>query len=100
MTITTHPQYDELCVRMAQLGDLRAIAGLLSWDRSTMMPPAGATARGHQAATLEALAHQALTHPEVGRLLDVLEPWTAGLDPESDEARMVSLVRRDFEKAV
>ncbi len=100
MTPAAHPRYDELCERMARLCDLRSIGGLLSWDRSTMMPPGGATARGHQAATLEGLAHQALTDPEVGRLLDVLEPWTAELDPDSDEARMVAVVRRDFEKAV
>ena len=84
---------------MAELADLAAISGLLAWDRSTMMPAGGLDARGHQAATLEGIAHARMTDPEVGRLLDALEPWADGLDPDSDEARVVAVVRRDFEKA-
>jgi carboxypeptidase Taq len=99
MTSKDHPDFLVLGEWMAELSDLRAIGGLLSWDRSTMMPRAGAVARGHQAATLERVAHARLTHPRVGRLLDSLEPWADGLDPDSDEARLVAVVRRDFEKA-
>ena len=93
-------EYAHLLERMAELADLRSIGGLLSWDRSTMMPSTGAEARGHQAATLESIAHGRQTDPEVGRLLDRLEPWAAQLDPDSDAARTVSIVRRDFERAV
>lgn len=97
---TTEPsEYLALREWMAELSDLRGIGGLLSWDRSTMMPRLGASSRGHQAATLERIAHARLTHPEVDRLLDAVEPWVADLDPESDEARLVAVVRRDFEKA-
>ena len=97
---STPAEYAELGRRMAELSDLHSIGGLLSWDRSTMMPRGGAEHRGHQAATLESIAHARLTHPAVGRLLDALEPWAAGLDPDSDEARAVAVVRHDFEKAV
>ena len=100
MTGSIPPEYGQLLARMAELADLHSIGGLLSWDRSTMMPRTGADARGHQAATLESLAHGRLTHPEVGRLLDRLEPWAAELDPDSDAARTVAVVRRDFERAV
>jgi carboxypeptidase Taq len=86
--------------RMAELADLRAIGFLLEWDQSTMMPAAGATARGYQAATLHTVAHERIADPEVGRLLDVLEPWAAGEDPDGWDARTISLARRDFEKAV
>src|SRR3954465_7354522 len=82
---------------MAQLARVQA---LLFWDQNTMMPPHGAAARGDQQATLEAIAHQRLCDPEVGRLLDALEPWAAGEDPDSDDVRLVAILRRDVEKAV
>jgi carboxypeptidase Taq len=86
--------------RAAILSDLGHIHSLLFWDQNTMMPPDGARARGDHAATLEAVAHERLTDPELGRLLDALEPWTAELDPDADDVRLVRELRRDFEKAV
>jgi len=86
--------------RAAILSDLGRIHALLFWDQNTMMPPDGAPARGDHAATLEAVTHERLTDPELGRLLDALEPWAAGLDPDADDARLVRELRRDFEKAV
>ena len=65
-----------------------------------MMPPRGAAARGDQAATLETIAHERLTDPELGRLLDALEPWAAEQDPDADDVRLIRELRRDFEKAV
>ena len=100
MTAERPSEYERLLERMAELANLRSIGGLLSWDRSTMMPTTGAETRGHQAATLEAVAHGRQTHPEVGRLLDRLEPWAQQLDPDSDPARTVAIVRRDFERAI
>jgi carboxypeptidase Taq len=86
--------------RMAELADLHGIFGLLFWDQNTMMPPGGAVARGEHLATLTRVAHERTTDPEVGRLLDVLEPWAATQDPDGRDARMVRWVRRDFEKTV
>jgi carboxypeptidase Taq len=85
---------------MAELADLHSIGGLLFWDQNTMMPPAGAVPRGDQLATLTRIVHDRTCDPEVGRLLDGLEPWAAGQDPDSEDARLVRWVRRDFEKAV
>ena len=100
MSAAAPPEYDQLLERMAELADLRSIGGLLSWDRSTMMPAGGAENRGHQAATLESIAHARQTHPEIGRLLDRVEPWARESDPDSDAARTVAIVRRDFERAI
>ena len=86
--------------RAAILSDLGHVHALLFWDQNTMMPPDGARARGDYAATLEAVAHDRLTDPELGRLLDALEPWTADQDPDADDVRLVRELRRDFEKAV
>jgi carboxypeptidase Taq len=86
--------------RMAELSDLGRVHALLFWDQNTMMPPHGAGARADQSSTLELISHQRLTDPEVGRLLDALEPWAAGEDPDSDDVRLLAAVRRDHEKAV
>jgi carboxypeptidase Taq len=86
--------------RATILSDLGHVHALLFWDQNTMMPPNGAAARGDHAATLELVAHERLTDPALGRLLDELEPWAAGEDPDSDDVRLLRELRRDFEKAV
>jgi len=99
--VTAAPaELEALHERAAILSDLSHIHSLLFWDQNTMMPPNGALARGDQAATLEAVSHERLTDPELGRLLDALEPWTATQDPDADDVRLVRELRRDFEKAV
>jgi len=94
------PELAALRERAAILADLGRVHSLLFWDQNTMMPPNGAPARGDVSATLEAVAHERLTDPQLGRLLDALEPWTAEQDPDADEVRLVRELRRDFEKAV
>jgi carboxypeptidase Taq len=86
--------------RATTIADLGHIHSLLFWDQNTVMPPNGAAARGDQAATLETIAHERLTDPELGRLLDALEPWAAEQDPDADDVRLMRELRRDFEKAV
>jgi carboxypeptidase Taq len=94
------PELAALRERATVLADLGGVHALLFWDQNTMMPPAGAAARGDQSATLETITHERLTDPALGRLLDALEPWAAGEDPDSDDVRLVRELRRDFEKAV
>jgi carboxypeptidase Taq len=91
---------ERLKERLAEVTDLGKIARLLSWDQQTMMPPAGTAHRADQFATLLRLAHERFTDPEVGRLLEELRPVEDSLDPDSDDAALISLVRRDYEKAV
>jgi carboxypeptidase Taq len=94
------PELAALHERAAILADLGHIHALLFWDQNTMMPPHGAPARGDHAATLEVVAHERQTDPELGRLLDALEPWAADQDPDADDVRLLRELRRDFEKAV
>ena len=93
-------ELDALQERAAILSDLGRIHALMFWDQNTMMPPDGAAAHGDQSATLETISHERLTDPALGRLLDALEPWAAGEDPDSDPVRLIRELRRDFEKAV
>src|SRR5437588_8926942 len=64
------------------------------------MPPAGVGHRAQHISLLQRLAHEKLTDPEVGRLLDELEPVRASLDPGSDDAGLLRLARRMYDKAV
>ncbi len=90
---------DRLRELLGQVVDLNAAQALLSWDQETYMPSGGLNARAQQLATLGQLAHESFVADEVGRLLEELEPLATELDPDSDQARMISVVRRDFDKA-
>jgi carboxypeptidase Taq len=72
---------------------------MIGWDQQTYMPPGGGTARAEQSATLQKLIHETFTAEETGRLLNEAAAEVANLDPDTDEARLVSVTRRDYEKA-
>jgi carboxypeptidase Taq len=90
----------QLEARLADVTGLEALAYLLVWDQRTMMPPGGTAHRGSHLALLQRLGHETLTDPEVGRLLDELEPRLDSLDPDSWEAATIRVARRDYQKAV
>ncbi len=90
----------ELRARLLEIDDLSAAGSLLAWDQTTYMPPAGAPARGRQMATLGRIAHEKRIDPEIGRLLDALEPWAETLPYGSDEAALIRVVRHDYEQAI
>ena len=82
------------------VSDLNAAQAVLGWDQETYMPPAGVEARAQQLATLGRLAHERFTSDEVGRLLERLEQEGAAWPPDSDEARLLRVTRRDWQRAV
>ena len=90
----------ELKTRLQEVEDLNGARALLGWDQATYMPPGGAPARGRQAALLSRLSHERFIDPAVGRLLDDLQPWAEGLPYDSDEAALVRVTRREYDKAV
>ncbi len=90
----------ELKTILGEINDLNAAAYLLEWDQQTYMPPEGATARGYQLATLSSISHNKFTSPEVGQLLEDVQPYVDQLDPDSDEARLVRVARREYDKAI
>jgi carboxypeptidase Taq len=89
----------ELRTRLMEITDLRNAAGVLGWDQQTMMPPRGAESRAESLATLERITHDRFIDPEIGALLDAEATSAQDEDPDSDRARMVSVVRRRWEKA-
>ena len=95
-----HEPYARLLALLAQVTDLTYAVSVLGWDQETMMPAGGASARADQIATLQSLAHRFFTDDEVGALLEQLTPWAQSLPPDSDEASVVRVRRRDFERLV
>lgn len=90
--------FDELRQRAGEIQDLRAAAALLYWDQALCMPAKGADARARQSATLQKIAHQKLTDPALGRLLEGLRPGEEGRPYASFEASLVRVMRREFER--
>ena len=90
----------ELKEIMGTLADLGHATATLGWDQETYMPPGGVESRGRSLATLGRMAQEIGTDEKVGKLLEELEPWAAEQDPDSDEARLIIVARRGYDKAV
>jgi carboxypeptidase Taq len=84
--------------RLADYQALDSIAYLMAWDQRTVMPPGGFSHKADQISLVQRLAHGTLKDPEIGRLLDELEE--RGLDPDSWDAALIRVARRDYLKAV
>ncbi len=81
---------------LGEVSDIYHAASVLEWDQQVNMPPGGAEARGQQVSTLSKIAHQKATSDEVGKLLDELKDQ---FSPESDDAALVRVAKRNYEKA-
>jgi carboxypeptidase Taq len=85
--------------KLAELSDLIYTAAVLDWDQQVNMPPGGAEERGNQLGTVARIIQEKATAPELGKLLDDLLPYANSLDADSDDARIIKVNRKDFEKA-
>lgn len=83
---------------LGEVSDLNSISGLLGWDQQVNMPAGAAELRGQQLATLGTIAHEKFTSSVIGGLLDELKKWAEGLDPDSDEARLIKVTAHDYDK--
>ena len=93
-------QYDELKMRLMDIYDLQHAGALLGWDEATYMPPGGAEARGRQSALLARIAQEKSIDPAIGKLLDELRPYEESLPYDFDEASLIRVARRDYERAL
>src|SRR5436309_1678962 len=89
----------ELKTRINRIVRLDQAGSLLGWDQQTYMPPGAAEARAEQSAALSEFAHELFTSDETARLLTAAEGETQGLDSNSDDARTLALLRRNFDRA-
>jgi carboxypeptidase Taq len=90
----------ELKERLREIADLSSAGAILSWDQATYMPEGGAMARGRQSALLSRLAHERRISPEIGRLLDQLGRFRESLPADHDDACLIRVTRRGYEKAI
>jgi len=97
---TTTKEIREVQARLQEISDLRSTLAILAWDQSTYMPPGGAAARARQVETLGRLVHERSIDPVLGQLLDSLRPYGESLPYESDEASLIRIAHRDYEKAI
>jgi carboxypeptidase Taq len=84
---------------LAPIEDLKNAAGLLAWDQETFMPDGGAEARAQQLSTLQSMAHERFASDETGTLLDRAAEALDTDDPLDDDAALVRVTRRDYERA-
>jgi len=90
----------ELRTRLTEIDDIDSAASLLYWDQAIYMPPGGAAARGRQLATLTQIAHTKFTDPGLGQLLADLHPYEQSLPYDSDEASLIRITQRNYNRAV
>ena len=90
----------KLKTRLAEVDDLNKAAAVLTWDQSTYMPPGGAEARARVLTTLGELAQEKFIDPAIGRLLDELQPYAESLPYDSDEASLIRVTGREYERLV
>jgi carboxypeptidase Taq len=88
----------ELKQRLGEIMDLVRTQYLQQWDLEVWMPPRGADTRGAQIATLQTILHARRTDDRIGELVDELEPYASSLPYDHDDACLVRVARRDWEK--
>lgn len=91
---------DELKLLLMEVSDLESANRLLEWDECVYMPAKSAPAHSRQKATLTRLAHEKFTSPVIGRLLDELVLHSEGLPNDSDDASLIRVTKREYDRAV
>ena len=96
--VTGSAPLERLRTVLAEIADLQHAEMVLDWDSRVSMPHAGARARAEAAATVGRLAHEKFISSEVGDLLEELRPMEEELDPDSVDAALIRVTRRDWER--
>jgi carboxypeptidase Taq len=84
---------------LAKKNDLELASAALEWDRETYMPPGGSESRGNVMATLDRLAHELFTSDEIGKLLEELSGKAKDWEADSNDARLIKVTQREYERA-
>jgi carboxypeptidase Taq len=84
---------------LGEVSDLGKAASVLSWDQQVNMPPMGGEGRGQHLATLSKIIQEKFTSDEVGKLLDDLKGELNGADGSNEDAAMVRVATRNYDKA-
>ena len=93
------PALEELRERLARVADLNAAEAVLGWDQETYMPPGSIEARAAQLTTLARTAHEEFTRDRVGELIEAAAAETGDSEYGGDDASLIRVARRDYERA-
>lgn len=91
---------DRLKERLTEIRNLEQANAVLAWDQQTYMPPGGGPARAAQMATLARMAHEMSSSTEMGGLIRAAASEVADLPAGDDDASMVRVAQRDYDKFV
>jgi carboxypeptidase Taq len=89
----------QLKERLGRIADLHSALGVLHWDMQTYMPKDGGQGRADQIGTLTMLTHQYFVDEEIGKLLDEVGKYASQLDHDSDDASLIRIASREYNKA-
>jgi carboxypeptidase Taq len=84
--------------KLQEVADLRAASAVLGWDQLVNMPDGAAADRGEQIATIENILHTKATSDEIGKLLEDLKEYGSQVEPDSDDARLIKVAKRNYDK--
>ncbi len=93
-------RYDNLRQRVRETALLQSTSALLEWDQQTGLPSQADDYRCQQLTFLAGEIHRRRTEPQLGELLNQLSVSSLVADPDSDEAAVVTNLKRDFDKDV
>lgn len=86
--------------RIRDIENLHCIGNVLEWDMQAYMPPGGAEARSEQMGLVSRLHHEFLTASETGDLIGAAEAEYADSDKDSEDVRLLKVIRREYDRAV
>ena len=92
------PALERLRALLGEIADLRHAEQVADWDSRVSMPHAGAQARADASATLTRMIHERAVGDEMGELLEELAPLERELGPDSVEAALIRVTRRDWDR--
>jgi carboxypeptidase Taq len=85
---------------VGEVVDLRNAASLIGWDERVSMPPGGVAVHGDMAATIQRIAHEKFTSPELGDALGNAAREVESLPPDAELSRLVRVTAQDYDRAV
>jgi carboxypeptidase Taq len=88
----------ELKQRLGEIVDLGRTQYLQQWDMEVLMPPRGDSSRTAAIGTLQSIIHARQIDDRLGELVTELEPYAASLPRDSDDACLIRVAKRDWEK--
>ena len=88
--------YADFQARIARINDVLCAINILGWDARTQMPPGGVDARGHQVATLTALARAMATGDDLRRAIDGAREELAGAPKDDLSLRALDLAEGEI----